>query len=342
MILETKVIENVSFISLKNNSGLEVKLCTFGASFYDLKVLDKFGNIESVLLTPSDLNDFYYSTGYYGKCVGRYSGRIDKGVCSINDKEYKLDINWNDVNSLHGGFKGISFVNFDYEINESTDWVDVVFTYTELASKLPGDVTYKFTYRIMNNVNEIKLSFEALSTEDTIVNLTNHAYFNLSGNARRTVMDHQMQFLCDKYTRLNNELITISVDEVNEVMDFRKMHPVGQFINDESLQNHTAKGYDHCFLKEDVKNPLVAVLFDELTGRKLSVYTSYPAVVCYAGCYPNPFDFNEDRIKILKHHSVCLECQYVPNGINMNDVDKAILRKGEKYNHYITYKFDIE
>lgn len=342
MRIETNVIDGVSFINLENNSGMQVKLCTFGASFYDIKILDKVGNVESVLLTPSDLNDFYYSSGYYGKSVGRFSGRIDKGICQINNKEYKLDINWNDVNSLHGGFKGISFVNFDYEIIESINYVDVLFTYTELASQLPGDVTYKFTYRIMNDINEIKLTFEAETTEDTIVNLTNHAYFNLSGNSKRTVLDHQMQFLCDKYTRLNNELITISVDAVNEVTDFRKMHPVGQYINDDSLQNHIAKGYDHCFLKEDVKNPLVAVLFDEMTGRKLSVYTSYPAVVCYAGCYPNTFDFNEDRIKILKHHSVCLECQYVPNGINMDGVDKAILRKGEKYNHYITYKFDVE
>ena len=340
MILETKVIENVSFISLKNNSGLEVKLCTFGASFYDLKVLDKFGNIESVLLTPSDLNDFYYSTGYYGKCVGRYSGRIDKGVCSINDKEYKLDINWNNVNSLHGGFKGISFVNFDYEINESTDWVDVVFTYTELASQLPGDVTYKFTYRVMNNVNEIKLSFEAQSTEDTIVNLTNHAYFNLSGNARRTVMDHQMQFLCDKYTRLNNELITITIDPVNEVMDFRDNHPIGKYIEDPSLQNHKALGYDHCFIKEDVANPLLAVVKDNESGIGLSISSSYPSVVFYSGCYPDSYPFNEDKITNIKYHAFCLEPQFIPNGINMEGVEKAILKPGETYSHYIKYSFE--
>ena len=334
--------DDVSFIEIKNETKMEVILSTFGASFYELRLPDKNNMVESIILTPSNLNDFYYSTGYYGKSVGRFCGRIDKARCEINGKEYNLDINWNGVNSLHGGKDGISFQNFDYEVIENEDSISVAFTYLEKANKLPGDVSYKIIYKIMRYSNDINLSFEATTTEETIVNLTNHVYFNLSGDGKRNVLNQQLQLLCDKYTRLNNELITISIDNVNDVMDFRKLHEIGQYIYDESLQNHKAKGYDHCFLKEDESNPVVAVMKDLESGRKLTISTSYPSIVCYAGCYPEKFLFNKEGFMIGQYHSVCLECQYVPNGINMDDVFKAILKPNEKYQHYINYHFEIE
>lgn len=332
--------DDVSFITLINSKNMTVVLSTFGASFYDLKLPNKDGVIESIILTPSSLEDFYYSDGYYGKSVGRFSGRIDKAKCIINNKEYILEKNWNGINSLHGGYKGISFQNFNCEIKQDKDFTDVIFTYLEKEDLLPGDVNYRITYRINENSNEIRVIFNAFATKDTICNLTNHVYFNLSGNLKRNCLEHNLQFLCDKYTRLNNELITLSIDEVTPVMDFRNKHKLKDFIYDESLQKHTALGYDHCWLKEDVNNPLVAVLEDEESGRRVMVSTSYPSIVCYTGCYPKKFDFNSNKVKIEQYHSVCLECQYIPNGINMDNVDKAILKKGEEYNHYIHYNFE--
>jgi len=335
-----KLVDDVTFITVDNENGLEVTLCSFGASIYDLKTIDKNKKMESVVLYPTNLNDFYYSTGYFGKCVGRFSGRIDNARCTIAGKEYILDNNDN-ICSLHGGYDGISFQNFDYEIIGLNNCCKVIFRYDERANLLPGDVSYVFTYEIMKDKNEINLIFNATTNAETIVNLTNHAYFNLAGDGKETVMNQKLQFLCDRYTNLNNNLITISVDPVNEVFDFRNMHEIGLHINDESIQDHKAKGYDHCWLKEDESKDLIAVMYDDKSGRKLSVSTSYPAVVCYAGCYPAEFDFNEG-FKIQKHHSICLECQYVPNGINMEDVDKAILRPGEIYNHFIKYTFEVE
>ena len=332
--------DNVSFITLINNKKMEVVLSTFGASFYDLKTPSKNGEVESIILTPSNLDDFYYSDGYYGKSVGRFSGRIDKAKCIINGKEYVLDKNWNGINSLHGGYKGISFKNFDYKVEESGKFTDIIFSYLEKEDLLPGDVTYNITYRIYDNSNDIRIIFNATTTKDTICNLTNHVYFNLSGDLKRNCLEHNLQFLCDKYTRLNNELITLSIDKVTPIMDFRNKHKLKNHIYDESLQKHTAFGYDHCWLKENVSNPLVTVLEDEESGRKVSVSTSYPSIVCYTGCYPKKFDFNSNKVKIEQYHSVCLECQYIPNGINMEDVDKAILKEGEKYSHYIHYCFE--
>ena len=341
MKYSTNKIDEVSFINIVNDSGLKVILCSLGASFRDVKVVDKNNNLESVILFPNDLNDFYTNTDYHGKTVGRYSGRIDNAKCMINGKEYFLDRNWNGINSLHGGAKGISYENFDYEIIELNDRLEVVFIYTEKENQLPGDVSYIITYQIYNEKNEINLKFEATTTKDTLVNLTNHVYFNLSGELKRTILPQKLQLLCDKYTKLNNDLVTINIEDVNEVMDFRKPHKIGDFIYDDSLQNHTAKGYDHCWLKTDKNEPKVAVLVDEESGRRLTVSTSYPAIVCYAGCYPTTELCNDRKIPIKQYHSICLECQYVPNGINMDDVDKAILKKDEKYQHYINYKFDI-
>ena len=340
MKIEIRRKEDVSFITLINSKNMTVVLSTFGASFYDLKLPNKDGVIESIILTPSSLEDFYYSDGYYGKSVGRFSGRIDKAKCIINNKEYVLEKNWNGINSLHGGYKGISFQNFNCEIKQEKDFTDVIFTYLEKEDLLPGDVDYRITYRINENSNEIRVIFNAFTTKDTICNLTNHVYFNLSGNLKRNCLEHNLKFLCDKYTRLNNELITLSIDEVTPVMDFRNKHKLKDYIYDESLQKHTALGYDHCWLKEDVNNPLVAVLEDEVSGRRVKVSTSYPSIVCYSGCYPKDYDFNKEHIKIEQYHSVCLECQYIPNGINMDNVDKAILKKGEEYNHYIHYNFE--
>lgn len=340
MKINTYNKENVSFIEINNNSKMEVCLCTFGASFYELKTPNKEGKVESIILTPTNLEDFYYSNGYYGKSVGRFSGRIDKAKCTINGVEYVLEKNWNGVNSLHGGYKGISFQNFDYCIEENNEYIDVIFSYLEKEDLLPGDVNYKITYRIFENENKIRVIFNATTNKETIVNLTNHVYFNLSGNLKYNCLTQYLQFFCDKYTKLNNELITESIDPVNKIFDFRNKHRLGEYIFDKSLQKHKAFGYDHCWLKEDVNNPLIAILEDDVSGRKVSVSTSYPSIVSYVGCYPSQFLFNKEGLRICQYHSVCLECQYIPNGINMDNVDKALLKEGEEYSHYIEYLFE--
>lgn len=340
MKIETKKITDVSFIKLVNKLGLEVTLSTFGASFYDIKMKDKNDNLESIILTPKNLDDFYFTDAYYGKAIGRYSGRIDDSKCEINGVMYNLERNWNGINALHGGNDGISFKNFGYDIKNEEEYVDVIFNYLEKENNLPGDVDYKIIYRVYDLLNEVRLIFNAIPTKDTHINLTNHAYFNLSGDGKRNALNQKLQLLCDRYTRIDNNIITLSIDPVNEVMDFRELHEIGKYIYDRSLQEHTSFGYDHCYLKEDINNPLVAVMVDEESGRRLQVLSSYPSVVCYAGCYPKDFPFGDTGYKIGQYYSMCLECQFLPNGINMES-QRSIVKKGELFNQYIIYKFDI-
>ncbi len=341
MRINEKKVKNVTFLTLNNEQGMEVTLCTFGASIYNLKVIDRNHKMESIVLTPSYLEDFYKSTGYYGKCIGRFSGRIDKGNCTIHHQKYELEKNWNGVNALHGGSDGIAFQNFSYQIKDLEKETDIIFTYIEKEGDLPGDVSYCITYQIMKQSNEINLVFDACTTKDTLVNLTNHVYFNLSGDIKRTILDQELQLFCDTYTKLNDDLITEAIEEVSPVMDFRKSHAIQDYIYDDGLQNHKAKGYDHCWMKSDEQKELIAVLYDDISKRKLSVSTSYPAIVCYAGCYPEKLLFQENQISIQPYHSICLECQFIPNGINMDKVDSAILKKGDRYLHNIRYKFEV-
>lgn len=337
-----KKIDDVTFITLDNELGLTLVLCTLGASIYDIELIDNHNHKESIVLTPSNLTTFYNNTGYYGKSIGRFSGRIDKARCKINDVTYNLDVNWNNTNSLHGEENGIAFANFDYEIKEENDFVDVIFRFVEKENHLPGDISYEISYRVSKTQLDFTNFFKATTNKDTLVNLTNHSYFNLSGNGKRTILDHNLQLNCDKYTRLNNEMITISVDKVNKVMDFQKAHKINKYIEDDSLINHQAFGYDHCFIKKDLNEKEIAILEDKKSHRKLILSTSYPTVVCYSLNYPLDVDFLPTNFKASKYHAITLECQYIPNGINMENQDKAILRKGEVYNEYVNYHFIVK
>ncbi len=329
--------EQITFITLQNRCALTLTLCTFGASIYQLLL-----NNESMILTPTSLFDFYNSDGYFGKTIGRFAGRIDHAQCMIHHKLYQLDKNWNQINALHGGNHGLSFQNFTYQIQKEKEFVDVIFQWLDAENQLPGNVKFQIIYRIFENKNDFTILFHAISDQDTLINLTNHTYFNLSGDAKRTILDEKLQLFCNQYSKLNDDLIPVSIEKVNEVMDFQKAHHIKDFIHDDSLISHIANGYDHCFIKKNQQDPLIAILEDEESKRKLTIETSYPAIVCYTCNYPKDFAFNASKIHIKKHHAICFECQYVPNGINFHhkSIHNGLLKANEKYKHYIHYHFD--
>ena len=341
MLVEKSYKDGCNFIKVNNQNGLELTLCSFGASVYDLQVIDGNNNLESIVLTPKDLNDFKYCTSYYGKSVGRYSGRISDAKCTIDGKTYNLLNNSLNHDSLHGGNDALSFKNFKYKIIKNEKCVKVIFYLLDEAKDLPGVAKIKITYKILANKNEFSCYFEAISDQKTLMNLTNHTYFNLSGNGKRAVLDQYLKLNCNKYTKLDNYLITTSIEDVNQIMDFQKSHRIGKYIADPSLVNHQANGYDHCFIKAKRNVAKIATLHDKKSKRRLTVYTSYPAIVCYSDNYPDDFEFLHDY-KISKHHAICLECQFIPNGINMQGQDTGLLEANQKYKQYIRYCFDIK
>ena len=329
----------IKHIVVTNDSGMRVELSECGASIYNIEILNDEGIYESMMLTPSDLSNFYKNPSYYGKTIGRWAGRIDKGLCEYSNRKYNLEINWGKVNSLHGGVDGLSSRNFKSTVTENENYIEVNFHLEAYDNVLAGLAKYDIKYKIFKNENTLLVLLNAICDEDTLMNLTNHAYFNLSGDGKRTILEHNLYLNCPKYTKLNNELITISIDDVNEVFDFTTKHKVKDFIMDPSLQNHTSRGYDHCFIKTSDTTDLIAVLEDEENHMQMKLYTSYPAVVFYSGCYPDSFKFNKERLDNQIYHSLCLEPQFIPNGVNMEGVEKAILKANEEYKQYIKYEF---
>lgn len=333
MKIKERKEQDITFIEIRNDANMNIILVTLGASIYQIETLDCYNHLEPILLTPSNFNDFYLSDAYFGKTVGRYAGRIKNGEALIDNKIYNLSKNENNTTYLHGGNNSLSFQNFDYKILEHNDNIEVIFNYFEIEKDLPGDVNYQITYQIAKKKSEFTIFYQANSNKNTIINLTNHSYFNLSGNFKRTILDEKLKLYTNKVTTIDNNLIPISLDKVTKITNFQRSHKIGKYINDESLINHKANGYDHCFYKKNLNNPKIALLKDNKSKRKLLIETSYPAIVVYTYNYTKDIPFMNLN-KAIKHQAIALECQFVPN-----DLQSCYLNKDNNFSQYIKYKF---
>ena len=179
---------------------------------------------------------------------------------------------------------------------------------------------------------------EAYASKTTIVNLTNHAYFTLS-SGKELVLDEILTLGCKYHGDLDMNLIAKSIKEVDPIMDFTKGHAIGKYIEAPYLQNHTSFGYDHFFVKTKEEDSFAAKLEDKKEGISLTIHTSYPAVVVYTDNYPTKMEYENCKHE-KKYQAIALECQYIPNGINMENVDKALLKPNEQYKEYISYTFE--
>lgn len=337
--------KKINKIIVTNNKGLYISFLDLGASIDQIMVPDRDGNIESVVMHPLNLEEYKSSTSYYGKTIGRVSGRIDEGKYFINEKEYQLDLNDKNHNCLHGGYNGCSEKYWAYEIIRNKDEEMVVFSLSAKDDdRFNGNLDIQVKYTVKLNENTIKIEYFARTNEDSLCNLTNHTYFNLSGNGKKNILGHYLKILADRYTKLNEYLIPVSVEKVNKIMDFNIEKKIGEDIYAPMLKEHNAFGYDHAFLfeeKRELFNPAVE-LVDKESGRSLSIYTSYPCVVVYTCNYPKG-EVVQKNHNIELHDAVCLECQFIPNAIKMDDFkDDIILKKDDVYYQNIIYKFEIK
>lgn len=336
-----KLENNLEEIKVYNDSGLYVSFLNLGATIKDLSTPNKDGISESIVMHPLDANKFYNSTSYYGKAIGRFSGRINLGRYTLNGKEVQLELNDNNHNCLHGGSNGISEHLWSYEIIELKDSLKVVFKTIAKDDGFNGETAVTSTYIVYNDKNTIDLIYDTNSSEDTLINMTNHTYFNLSGFGRTNILDHELKINADKYTRLDEYLIAISVDKVNEVMDFKNFKKIGTHMFDKSLKEHNAYGYDHFFMFENVDETIPQIIYQEkVSGRRLKVYTSYHGVVIYTCNYPRGEEVQTGH-NISLHDSICIECQSIPNAINMEEYkDITVQRKNKDYQSRIRFEFD--
>lgn len=322
------------------NGNIKAEFLNFAATIVSLRVLDKNGEYKNVILTHYKIEDYYDEFTAYGNTCGRTAGRIENGKFTINGNDYVLDT-VNDGSTLHGGAKGVTRSFYDFEVIENKDCIDVVFSLVskDMEEGYPGDLSLEVKYSVFPD--KILISYKGSTTKDTLCNITNHAYFNLSGDYSKTIHNQYLKLNCDKYVRLDNNLIGVSIDSVKDTLfDFTSGHAIGDELENDILKKSSAKGYDHPLVinKDD---DVAAIAYSNDSGIELTVKTSYPTVVFYTTNNINDL-LLEGGYDCLMHSAFCLECQYIPNGINMSGVNKAILKKEEMYDEFIEWNFALK
>ncbi|MFL0268676.1 aldose epimerase family protein [Candidatus Clostridium radicumherbarum] len=334
-------IEVYSFI-LTNSKGTAVEIINFGGIVRSLKLPNDKGSFDDVVLGFDKLEDYMKEGPYFGAIIGRYANRIAKGSFNLNGTEYKLKVN-NGSNHLHGGLKGFDKVIWEPRVLESES-LELSYISKDMEEGYPGNLEVKVTYTLTDD-NSLKIDYFALTDKDTIVNLTNHSYFNLSGHASGNILNHKVYINADKFTAAYKD--SIPTGELRGVvgtpMDFTKLKKVGDEINSSYEQIVFAKGYDHNFIinREDESLIKTSEVVDENSGRTMEVYTTMPGVQFYTG------NFIEEAVegpgkegaKYSNYSGLCLETQFFTNSINIKHFPSPILRAKEEYKHTTIYKF---
>ena len=327
--LDTKYGE-IDIITLKSED-MEVILSSYGAAIYQIKVL---GHLVTV--APQNFDDYFQSPFFYGKTIGRTSGRLILPSFKINHAYYPIKPFRGEKIKLHGGPTGFSFRHFkSFNLQSSDKYASVSFQYTSLhmEEEFPGEMDVIVTYRLTDEM-DLWITYDAKSDHDTLCNLTNHTYFNLS-TASNHIYNHDLLIHANAYLEIDEENIVLSKKETYQTpFDFHLKANLGERLFE--MKQTPFNGFDHTWLLDDVINKIEV---DEPSSPvRLAVETSYPAVVIYTHNHPSP-----TRLEQFKHDgthsSFTLECQFEPGGINYSYLNSSILRKGEKYHHFIKYKF---
>lgn len=330
--------KQVSQYVLDNGNGSVVTLSNYGATITGWTFPDKDGK-ESQIIIGSDSLSFYLNhPPYFGATIGRFGNRIAKGKFSLEGKQYTLAVN-NGANHLHGGIVGWDKVIWDVTIPDSTKpAIDFHYVSKDGEEGYPGTVDVTVHY-VLTADNELKITYDATTDKPTIINMTNHAYFNLSGNLENTILGETFQINADKYTPVSNLIPTGQLLPVKgTAFDFTTAHTIGENI---------AKAdscYDHNFVLNtggDISK-VAATLSDSKTGRVLSVYTTQPGIQFYTSCYLDGTLIAHDNQKAVKFAGATLETQHFPDSPNQPSFPSVELKPGEKYHHETVYKIAVQ
>src|SRR5277367_6062659 len=326
---------SVQIFTLTNVHGIEARIMTYGATLVSLKTPDRAGRLDSIILGFDGLDAYLAGVPYFGATVGRYANRIANGRFTLDGKTYQLPQN-NGPNSLHGGNRGFDKRVWKAEPLETSDGPALRLTYVSAAGEegYPGELTAHATYRLGND-DSLAIEYEATTTAPTPVNLANHAYFNLSGDPQRTILDHTLKISADQFTPVDATLIPSG--EMRAVaqtpFDFRETHAIGSRINVKDEQLRLGGGYDHNWvLKASASASMrpAAILADPSSGRSVEIRTTQPGLQFYSGNFLNGKPAGGGTV--FKYRTgLCLETQHFPDSPNRPGFPSTILRPGQAY-----------
>ena len=343
---KTKDNKKVDLYSFKNENGMQIDIINYGGIITSLKVPDKNGETEDIVLGYNKLEDYINENPYFGSIIGRYGNRIAKGKFNLNGNQYTLATN-NDENHLHGGNIGFDKVIWDAEtkINSNSSSLILKYLSRDMEEGYPGNLYTTVTYKITND-NSVEIKYEAQTDKTTVINLTQHSYFNLSGDFNQSILNHKVKINANQFLPVNKSLIPTG-NKLNVSMtpfDFRNYKEIKKDINADDLQLNYGNGYDHCWVLNDYKNGyrLVASAFHEESGRLMEVYSDQPGLQFYTGNFLDGSLPQKEEGFYNFRSGFCMETQHFPNSPNQPDFPSVTLNPNEKYNSKTTYKFKIK
>jgi aldose 1-epimerase len=331
----------VSQYTLTNSSGIKIKIINYGAIITSIVVPDKNGKFDDIALGYDTLEEYINDKSYFGTIVGRYGNRIGKGQFQLEGKTYKLAIN-NGENHLHGGIVGFNKKLWDAEAIEGAEpALKLTLISPDGEEGYPGKVTLVVTYTLTNK-NELRVDYKGTTDKTTVLNPTQHSYFNLSGNLSQTILDHQLIIESDSITVVDKGLIPTGkfANVANTPLDFRTMKRIGDRIDEKYEQILVGGGYDNNWVLRnyDGKVRKVAEVYEPKKGRLMMVYSDQPGIQFYAG---NSLKETKGKngVKYSCRTGLCLEAQSYPDSPNKPEFPSVVLKPGNVYKQTTIYQF---
>ena len=336
--------DSIDLFVLSNANGVEVSITNYGGRIVSVMVPDRDGNMKDVVLGYDNIDDYRATDNNFGATIGRYGNRIAHGKITVEGVEYQLPQN-NFGHTLHGGPEGFDKKVFKAnQIDNQT--LELTYLSEDGEAGFPGNLSVKVTM-ILTNDNDIDIQYEAETDKETIVNLTNHSYFNLSGDANKTILNDVLTINADQFTPVDDTFMTTG--EILTVegtpMDFRNSNVIGERIdNYEYEQLKFGDGYDHNWVLNtggDISQ-LAASVYSQETGILLEVYTTEPGLQVYTGNFLDGTNVGKYGAVYNKRNAICLETQKYPDSPNKSNWPSPYLKPGETYTSRCIYKFSVE
>jgi aldose 1-epimerase len=327
---------------LENSKGMKAFFTNYGGRLVNLFVPNKEGQLVNVVVGLKDLNNYIKTPdAYYGATIGRYGNRIANGKFTIDGKEYTSSIN-NGKNTLHGGTKGYHYVVWDAKKLDAHT-LELSYLSKDMEEGYPGNLNVKVIYSLTDD-NELKMEYTATTDKATVLNLTNHAYFNLNGEGNGSILNHKLQIYADKYTPVDSTLIpTGKIEAVASTpFDFTKAENIGARIENSNEQLKFGLGYDHNYVlsgKQAMGMNHAATVTADLTSIIMDVYTQEPGLQFYSGNFMAGNNVLKNGTKDDFRTAFCLETQHFPNSPNQANFPSTALKPGQQYHTISVYKF---
>ena len=333
---------------LTNENGMEVTIINYGGIITSLKVPNREGKSEEVVLGFNSLESYTKPNPYFGAIIGRYGNRIAKGKFSLEGKDYTLTIN-NEPNALHGGPEGFNKVVWkviESKVETTATSLKLKYVSKDMEEGYPGKLTVFVTYTLHNIDNSLNVSYEATTDKTTIINLTQHSYFNLSADFNKNILGHELIIDSDKLVMVDETLIPTGElkDVTNSPFDFRKPKLVGQDIEAKEEQIKRGFGYDHCWVLNNQNKGMrfAASAYESISGRFLEVFTDQPGVQFYTGNFLDGSLPIKENGNYAYRTGFCLETQHYPDSPNQKTFPSTVLRPEENYKTHTIFKFSVK